>query len=1225
MTDPISLIDLSAGPISRFLRSATREMRTVRKVRTVLRRAGYTIDSIQLRRVLYTRGIRDSLAVAPQPGDDISQLLASVISPKHSDGITLLRTTLTRELEHRLEGSTQTSQFGEVRAADRHQQVMGGFDQVMDGVDRIERALAGGGDDTVFEYRLTDMHPIRANEIREIHAQWPGTADIVAAIATTADLTALLRRWASYPPPALATGPPELLGVIADIAEDIPGGDSRQLAVPFIERALELGVDPRGYWLVRLCTLRGIQDIEEAAAALADVRGYPLAEASLHPNGPDEAIAVLEDWAAPTRREEILRRLLLTQYYESTGRIDDAVAIARDTATRYDSTSAALLAVRGLMARHLANQTTGGHNDLDAALLLAVDVRTKRRQWHLDSGAALAAEIKVRRLLNDPRGALDIANGVGEIPATPEELRNPVVIAEIALIQADRGDIEIAKRLLDEAPASRQPHIAAVIAEHEGRTEDAIRHWTDAIDATTEWGEKADLALQLAFQGIRSPFVDRLEDDYPDTAREITLTAALYAETPGALEEFRTHANSSHRGALFLYMYFTKRGDPAAAAAVAAAGGARWNDPDFWLESARYQLRQGNHQVAIDQTRTALNAASTNWGSRRVAYGVLLEGHSALGDWQNAQNAAAQLVADDDQDTAAAWALVICEQHLQDLPAALRAWQAAGGPEPTDETEVHAWIELLRAYGTEVGTARDALQIAARFPGNEPIHRGLLGAFFLGPQTGPDADDEDGDEGDDVAGGVGGGGDPGGNGGGGESGEGDDADPDRVAFQELLGEYVRTYPDGPIQQVRIDPDDLLGSLRDVIGERRETSGLDDALGNGTLPYGFAAEATGRTYLEALILRSDGPVLGMNPAPAVETATFEAAHRDGVVVDLSTLVTIARLPDALRTRLAGHFANARVLSEQHADATQGLQSLRRASGMSLRPGDAGESPTVERRAAVDVAADAAIGETVEQSFTQYVSTSHPALTAIDGLAGNDFRVPFLLTADQAIEAGIPLWVDDGTTVNLVRGLGGMAFDTPALLRHLRAEGDMEFELLDLAEATLVAHGYTGIPFDDTIGNLAATLGASRQGLMNAIRLSDAADINRRAGFVGAQIDAHVDDPLVLAGLVYSFAEWLIKVAPDPDAASDNLRHFARVLLRQRWMSSSTLPYCVNAFRATSAKPAVALMLAAIYLNFEHLASVTDDATAAQATFELISRLDPPDAYRVRAAVLAREFD
>jgi len=74
-----------------------------------------------------------------------------------------------------------------------------------------------------------------------------------------------------------------------------------------------------------------------------------------------------------------------------------------------------------------------------------------------------------------------------------------------------------------------------------------------------------------------------------------------------------------------------------------------------------------------------------------------------------------------------------------------------------------------------------------------------------------------------------------------------------------------------------------------------------------------------------------------------------------------------------------------------------------------------------------------------------------------------------------------------------------------------------------------------------------------------------------------------------------------------------------------MSSSTLPYCLKAYRATTHSGADTILLREVYLGFEELAESTDDNMAARFSFELISRIDPPDAYRVRAAILSRGFE
>ncbi|KRE20958.1 hypothetical protein [Agromyces sp. Soil535] len=1204
MTDPIGLISLAGGPVIRGVKRFLLEVRVVRKVRSELGTAGYRIDSIGLRRVMYAPGFAENLARIPRDGDELHQALAILINPTDRGGVNLLRERLTRAFAIRLPGSTPASQFRENQASSRHEQLLDGNQEIIATIERVGKGIdTGARDDTVFEYRLTEMHPSRARELRELREVWPATAEVVGALATSADRVALLRRWASNPPPSLAHGPGELLGVISDIAADLPEVADQELAIAFVELALAKRAEPRGYWLIRLLGLRGISEVGPAAAFLAEVSDYPLVIATLHPDGAEQAIVTLEGWEPPSRREEIHRRILLIHYYQATGRIDDAITMAKNTATEFDSTAAALLAVQALMARHMMNRSAGHRSDLSSALVLVVDTRAKRRRWGLQSGQALATEIRVRRLLADHRGALDIANGVGEVPATPEELRHPTVIAESALVHAQRGDLEIAKRLVADAPASERPHIEAVIADREDRSEDAILFWQAAIDANEEWGEKADLALQLAFRGVRSPFLDQLRTSNADLADEISQVADLYSHQPGALEAFRGFANAEHRGAQFLYNYFRREGDEAAAAALAADAALRWGDPDLWLESARFQLRQRQFATTIEQVHAALAVAGDGWGGRRMAYGLLVEAQTASGDWQRALSSAAQMLADDASDTSAAWALLYCQIRLNDYDAARATWLAAGGPEPETEVEVSAWIELVRTFGSEVGTARDALKVAARFPDNEPIRTALVGALFTGPREGQPVGDE-AEAGSEAV---------------------EELDPDIEAFQELLGNYFRDFPDGAIRQVEVDLEDPLRSLQGVLGEGRPRPELVQQISDGTLPYGFASEVAGKTYLEGLIARSTGPVFTGPTNADAEAGAFRAAHDRGIILDLSALVTIARLPEPLRVLLTGHFANARALTDQQSDAVEGARVISRDSGMSLHPGEGAELPSVEHRTPDEIAAAAALAESVVQTFSLLALDSHSQLTAIERLAELDFRGSFLLAADHAVDTGLPLWSDDRALGGVARLTGGHAFDTPALIRHLRTEAVIDAELLDLADATLIAAGYTGVDFSPSIWNLAVTLAPNPLGVMQAIKFANGDAVQERAGWSTTQIDANVADPAVLVGYVHAIAQWLINIAADEETVASNLQVLCRILARRAWMTSSTLPYCVDAFRATTSEVAVSVLLHQIYLGFEALAERTDDATAAAATFELVSRLNPPDASRIRAAIVARNFE
>lgn len=1207
MADLLGMAAMAGPPFVRAYKWATLEIRVVRVVRVALRRADYKVDSPRLRRTMYAPAFGERLAQVPRAGDELHHALAKVIEPSDATGVQLLRATLSKAFEVRLTGSTPASRFSEDRATSRYQ-------NIMDAIERVDREPDNGSrDDTVLEYRLAGMHPMRAQEFRDLRALWPATADIVGLLSTTPDTEALLRRWVNYPPDALVGGPPELLGLISDIAADLPSADVTQLVLPFVKRALDGGIEPRPYWRLRQFVLAGVNDVDAALADLADVRGYPLVEAAVHPDGFEAAIDLLENWEAPSRREELHRRLLLVEYYQRHARLDEAIALAKETALDYDSTSAALLAVRGLMGRHMLSRNPSHRSDLSAALLLVVDTRAKRQRWGLDSGEALAAEIRVRRLLNDHQGALDIASGVGEVFASAAELRHPQMIAESALIHASHGDVEVAKRLLDSARPKDRPHIEAVIAEREGRTDDAIVHWLAAIDVNEDWTEKTDLALQLSFQGVRSSFLDELKEDNAEIAREITLIAALFGHQPGALEEARTFANAEHRGALFLYVYYLRQGDEAAAAAVAAEGGGRWSDPDMWLESARYRAHHGDHAEAVDQLRSALAVAADSWGGRRIAYRLLVEIQSAAGDWMSARTTAAQLVADEPGDSSVAWALIVCEVRTSDLPAARKTWLQAGGPEPRGEMEVAAWIELVREYGVEIGTPRDALKIAARYPESEPIRRGLIGAFLTGNVRNRQQDEhdrvDDGEQ-DDSA----------------DTGD-DDAvgDPERHAFQELLGDYFRDFPDGGIQRVEIDLENPVRSIQELIGEPSDTAELERQIANGTLPIGFAGEAFGKTYFETLIARNSGPVFTGPPDAATETEAFEFAHERGVIVDLSALVTIARLPEALRTQLAGHFGNARVLFEHQTDATNGARSIRLDSGLSVRPGRGGEPPSFLRRDPDEVAAAAELAERVVSSFALYGTDSHPVITNIAQLADTDFNRPFMLAPDHAVASGLPVWIDDRSLVGVARVSGGHAFDTPALLRHLREEGALDAELLDLAEATLVACGYTGVMFNRAVWELAARLSTAPAGLIQAIKNGNADDLQGRARFAASLIDNHVEDPTVFAGYAHAAAQWLINVAPDRSVAANNLQLLARDLLKRPWMTSSTLPYCVEAYRATSFEDAATVLLREVYVQFEAVAEQADAHASALFAFELVSRLDPPDAFRLRAAILSRRFE
>lgn len=1196
MSDAVDVFSVAGGSIASVIKKATRVVRVVASVRRQMGRAGFRIDSQRLRRLIYSANFASRLAQSRVPDDSLMTELADVILAPHRGDLAAassLRDILINAMRARLAGSSASTEFSDDRNEARTAQIVGVIEN-------------HSNDEALFELRLSGMHPLRAEDFRELRQEWAGAAKWLGAIATAQDRLGLLKRWAAYPPDFLGA-PPALYGLLADLAADLPPSrEAAEASEKFIDQGLSQGIEPKGYWAVRLLALKGPFDLPAAMDFLAGHRGYPLVEATLHPDGADGAIATLENWSPPTRKEELHRSILLAEYYLRNLKIDDAILIGQATYERFQSTASAMHAARALTIRHMMHSSIANKKDLPDALLLAVKARADRRRWAVDSGPALALEIRVRRLLSDYDGALDIVNGTGEVPATEVELAHPEVVSETAMLQAERGDVEIAKRLLSSAPEAQQPHISAVIADREGRREDAARFWLEAVEATDDLGDQADLSLQLSLHGIHSrSVVARLKVDNPEIARELEQIAALFAHEPGALEQFRGFANAKYRGALFFYVYLQQEGDESIAAEWARASGTKWGDPDLLIESARYFGRSKQFTEAITDIRAALLTAPDDWGGRRSAYRMLVESHSNAGDWTKALAAAASLAAEDPDNPSAVWALVICQIRLNDLDGAYRSWQQHGSPEPRSEMEVGAWIELLGEFGHKVGTSEDALKLSTRFASSEDIRGALLGVFFFRERPSGEGDGDGlsaGDPQDDLK----------------------ESDPDVLAFREMLASYLRDFPNGAIRQIAVDMDDPLASLREQFKHSQDLSEIDEQIARGALPIGFAGEIHGKSYLESLLSRDLGPVFAGSGDAEAEEAAMIAAHAHGAVIDLSALVTLARLPADVRNLLSGYFSTVRALTEHHRDAMVGGRTIARDSGLSYQPARGKIPEAMHRRTPDEVAVRAALAAEVEASFSRFASMSHPQMTALP-LGEGKFDKPFLLGADSCLALGLPFWADDTALKEVVRGEGGQSFGTPELLHHARNNETFDAGLIDIAEATLIASGYSGIRFRSSVWDLAVSLASSPMGLMNAVRYAGNDDSDERYRSALRLIDSHIDEPDVLGGFVLAAAHWLETIAPNEEAASQNIVILAREILGRPWMSSSTLPYCLSAFRAVSGRSdAPSILLREIYRTFESIADRANDEAAATVVFELVSRLDAKDGLRLRAAVLGRHF-
>jgi hypothetical protein len=222
-----SALELTGGPILRWLKRVFIQVRVVIAVRRKLRRAGFTVNSKQLRALMYAPGFRDRLVQQPRAYDELYRALSVVIAPSTSESIALLRQMLTKAFRAGLEGSTQSSEFREDRADVRHDEAMSTF---------------AAADESAWQARLNAMPPLRSEELRDLRTEWPMVTRLIADLATAPDRAEHLRRLAAYPPKYLEGAPASVFGLLADMAADLPALDDKRTSIRLIEVGLERGL-----------------------------------------------------------------------------------------------------------------------------------------------------------------------------------------------------------------------------------------------------------------------------------------------------------------------------------------------------------------------------------------------------------------------------------------------------------------------------------------------------------------------------------------------------------------------------------------------------------------------------------------------------------------------------------------------------------------------------------------------------------------------------------------------------------------------------------------------------------------------------------------------------------------------------------------------------------------------------------------------------------------------
>lgn len=1055
-------------------------------------------------------------------------------------------------------------------------------------------------DRALWEVRLGELRPIRAETARAIHATWPRITSVLRLLDTE-DRAGRLDAWSRNLPQFLLDAPADLVCWLADLASD---ADARPAARAFLKRALEVGPFPLGFWEIRLRWLES--DVEGGGSRLLMDREHGLVRAwELEEAGNGEAAkAALQAWEPRIASEAATRMLLLARIAFNENDFDRAIELALPLWEETGSGPGVLIAARAMVARQVFASSDLFSSGTADAFALLIAARDSLRRWGVDTTDVVVFASTVARLLNDPVRALTLtkASPVGE--ATSAEAKNLKVRAAAAIMLADNGQLDEGRALLSEPELSTSvsSHLRALIAETDGDHVGASRYFAEALEATNDYEEKGRFAFNLARLGIVHPFVsDQRARGNEKFADHLTLIAGAYGNDEGGIERLQAAAHTSANLSLVLSDLYESRNELDKQLRTLEAAADRLDDADIWLAAARLQTRQGQSDVAIQSVRSALRAAPTAWGAFPRAHGLLVELYSAMSDWDHAVKSAENLVRLLPQDSTAVWTLITCQYYAGEFDDALRTWDAmAGRQRPNDRQHVVVWLGLFQQFGESIGSVEDLVEVADAWASDEDIRRLIVGLLLL---PGRASDERASVE---------------------ESNENPEEDPLRAADREaratLFDDYFRDFPDGAIRRITVDLDDensIIDRIAEAAGERPDTTELDEQVFAGQFPLGVISYAHSGSLAEAVISHASGVrYASTNGSDEQEIATLALGSR--VVADATALFALAVLPEALRVTLMGAFSAVAVSSDQFRDAVAGRQSVERfgfaAPALGRFRGQVALRSRFNDERALDV--DRA------SSLVELMRPLNREARSIESMGDVEehFRDDVWFAAAAVARRSRTLWSDDAALNAVVSEFGVRAFSTLALVTALESQGSLDAESARQLRARLVAERYVRVPFDAQVyaDALAVRTGAPMN-VASVVEHLDGSAAEQVLSFMLANAASQATDGARLERWISAAVRWMVRISPDAESTRRNLQIIASRLVQASWLIPQTFPFVDEGLQDGLDGFDDDPLLHSIERRFRRMA-VSDRRAATQWVFDLIAGVRSADRPRYTAIVL-----
>lgn len=1031
---------------------------------------------------------------------------------------------------------------------------------------------ARNSDEVTFEPNLQLLSRFRAEEARNIKSIWPNVSRVVAEIVASPDRKQTIEAWAGQRPAFMQDMPVAAACWMGSLATDY---GARTTATEFYEEAIANGAIPRSYWKARQAIAAGPLDKVSLQRQLSDPP-HPLFDALMTASeGNAEGMRKhLQNWKTHTSEADCLRKLLLVDALNALGKHDEAITTALATAEQYGTASAHLKAAQNLLAR---GSTRGQANylwDLQEGLRHALSARDTFRKWQGDSSDAVLTTMHAYSLLGDNLSAWKAMQPPPEGTATEREATSQKVRTESCLLSAELGLMPRARDLLtDIKDPGTIAQVKALIAESEDDSEAANRNWAEAFNHAADPGLGLSIATRMARQGLEIP-VPVWEKFATSEINDLRLISDVFRKVEGSLQLARSRQLESRQVLSSLISFYSEQGNLAEAATTAELGAKRWHDPELWLTAAGFHHKLEHHTEASRCAESSLHAGGSIWRRRAEAYRVLVEAKSTVGDILEAAEYAARLFTEQPDDPGTQWALVTCQYLGGDVEGAWDTYKnRANEPQPRSSQEALTWLRLNRQFGTPFDIDR-ALDLADQWDEDEEVRATVLLAVMLT-----------------------------------ETPNRSESTQQRLtaAFEKFTDDFPKSRF---LEPHEIDPDNLMGSLNQLMERFPDYREQQDQINAGLAPLGLASTMRNRSYADLIISGGAGVIYGGEPSTLeAELKILENTH--SAVLDTTAMHSLVLLDNETSRTLLGTFTSATTTIEQYRDALAATDSTIFSSELSVYKDPETGRTRLSQSSPEQLEINRQRANLLLEMFKRTQRVSNPRLLR----APKDHRLLLWLSAaDLAERRGTIFWCDDRVLRSYAAASGVQTVGTIAVLEMARKSGILNSELVDVAEAILIHNRFVGITFSPKVYGLAAEMSGWRpQGIAAAVMRHGRTDLNELALFVLNAIQHVLHAPNDVRDWVSAFAQWLVSVTGEPNRATEALIHWLWQLSDQDWMTPDLMVFASDGVRSAANKlegirdP----LPQAMNLLYEDLVERTDESLAAQFLTGLVSRMNSED--------------